>query len=437
MSCAHMQERQSVKRESKSDATSAPPVPQLRDDLTEASVSTKSPVEAIDLETANAKLREDCHTFSFNAQGNRRGRVDVVRLSSNDPVEDFWDVAMGKGVGGNQTLYSGIYDGHAGWATAKILEKTLVPLVSIALSQLSPTASREAVEDTIKRTFLRLDKRIDDRALEAMETGYMSGAAEVIAAIAPAIAGSCALLTTFDVETSTLRTAVTGDSRAVRGAWSSDDKTYKADCLSHDQTGLNRHEVKRIDAEHPGEKEKILDSRTGRLLGLAVTRAFGDHRWKWTKQQIEKARDNFYGTAPRPDYETPPYMSAEPEITMRKIQTEDFVILASDGLWGRMNNDDAVACISRWLVAVKAGKPEPFQDTQRKDDDLELWRTNSEHFVIEDLDNAAVCLAKNALGGSRRKVFLGLMSTSAPTSRGARDDITIQVIFFKDPHQTS
>lgn len=411
--------------------------PQLQDNVSEANISATSPVIIVDLEAANAKLREDSHTFTFAGKDKAPGRVHVVRLSSNNPVEDDFDVAVGKGVNENRTLFSGVYDGHAGWATSQVLRKALVPHVSVALSQVTSDASQEVVDDAIKKAFLRLDDRISTQALNAMDAGYKPGAAETIAAIAPAIAGSCALLTIYDPETSTLRTAVTGDSRGVRGAWSSETQEYKADCLSRDQTGFNRYEVKRIDAEHPGEKDKILDPRSGRLLGMAVTRAFGDHRWKWTKQQIEDARDDFYGSSPRPNYETPPYMSAEPEITTRQVQTEDFVILASDGLWDVMNNDAAVACVSRWLAAVKAGKPEPFKETEHEGRLKTMWRASPDHFVIEDLDNAAVCLAKNALGGSRRKVFLGAMTTYPPLSRNVRDDMTIQVIFFKDPQQRS
>ena len=56
-----------------------------------------------------------------------------------------------------------------------------------------------------------------------------------------------------------------------------------------------------------------------------------------------------------------------------------------------------------------------------------------ELFAIEDLDNAAVCLAKNALGGKRRSMFCGAMTVPPPIRRNVRDDITVQVIFFKDP----
>jgi pyruvate dehydrogenase phosphatase len=92
---------------------SAVAAPQLQDNLSEATISAASPVKTVDLEAANAKLREDSHTFAFAGKDKTPGQVHVVRLSSNNPVEDYFDVAVGKGVNENRTLFSGVYDGHA------------------------------------------------------------------------------------------------------------------------------------------------------------------------------------------------------------------------------------------------------------------------------------------------------------------------------------
>lgn len=52
---------------------------------------------------------------------------------------------------------------------------------------------------------------------------------------------------------------------------------WEAVVLSVDQNGYNMDEVARLQSEHPNEPDMIKD---GRLLGLAVTRAFGDGIWK-------------------------------------------------------------------------------------------------------------------------------------------------------------
>lgn len=304
--------------------------------------------------------------------------------------------------------------------------------MSSALAPLAASVPEDAINTAIKRAFERLDDAILKQGEDAAKAATEQGAADAIAAIAPAIAGSCALLTVYDVTTSTLRTAVTGDSRAVLGSWSKDKKKHVSDAISEDQTGFNEAEVKRLDEEHPGEKDNILNLKSGRLIGLAVTRAFGDHRWKWPSEFTKSVQEKFYGYSPRPHTNTPPYLTARPEVTTRTIGSEDFVIMASDGLWDVISSEDAVECVSQWLTARKAGKPRPVKNV--KSEFVSQYKATSEYFAIEDLDNAAVCLVKNALGGNRREMFRGLVTTYTPLSRYARDDITVQVIFFRDPY---
>lgn len=130
--------------------------------------------------------------------------------------------------------------------------------------------------------------------------------------MAPIVAGSCALLSICDPMQSVLRVACVGDSRAILRSYAEDQQAYAAQALSHDQTGLSADEVARTATAHPGEKDDILDRKSGRLTGIAVTRAFGDHRWKWPTEQVETVQKQFFGLAPRPNSKTPPYMTAEP-----------------------------------------------------------------------------------------------------------------------------
>lgn len=412
-------------------------VPLLKPASSEDDISVISPVPVLDLKAANQKLREQAQSFVFDGRDGQKGRVDIVRVASNDPVEDEWSVAVGKGIQGGTALYAGVYDGHSGWATSKVLKQALIPYVSMALSKVSAPGSGDVVDAAIKRAFTSLDDRILNTGREAAEAGYEPGSSQVLSALAPALAGSCALLCIYDPKSSVLRTAVTGDSRAVLGSWSSDSGSFVASALSKDQTGFNEDEVKRLNAEHPGEDD-MLSPKTGRLLGIAVTRGFGDHRWKWPNEFLNFLKSNYHGTEPRPKSKTPPYMVATPEVTTRSVQSSDFVILASDGLWDVMSNEDAVTCVSRWLSARRLGKPEVVEDAKTTgytidDEGWPSYKATPEHFAIEDLDNAAVCLVKNALGGRRRAMLCGSLTAPTPTSRYVRDDITVQVIFFKDP----
>lgn len=336
----------------------------------------------------------------------------------------------------------------SGWATSSVLRDTLIPFVSDALSQLPASASSSQISQTITRAFLDLDDRINDIALSTMNDPSASpGSATVLSAIAPALSGSCALLAAYDTSQSTLRVACVGDSRAVLGRRDG-SSAYATVPLSADQTGKNPAEHARLTALHPDEP-KMLNRDSGRLLGLAVTRAFGDHRWKWAHDAIAEAQQKHWGTAPRPESRTPPYLTAAPAIEETRVGPGDFLIMASDGFWDHVGSEDAVACVARWVQARRAGvitgvprdalryRPREGGVKQSgegwwlEEDKYATWRATPEFFVAED-ENAATHLVKNAFGGSRRGLFCGVMSTYPPMIRNVRDDITVQVIFFGD-----
>ena len=151
---------------------------------------------------------------------------------------------------------------------------------------------------------------------------------------------------------------------------------------------------------------------------------------------------------------TPPYLTALPDVKEIKVKDDqsrpDFLIMASDGFWDIFSNEDAVLCVQKWIEARRKGTLDTFdqsvgdtqlvaevkqgaklkQDLFKSDDSNTLeWKVKPEHFVVED-SNCATHLLKNALGGKRRSLFLGLMGLQPPLSRDVRDDITIQVLFF-------
>ncbi|OLN97829.1 Protein phosphatase 2C-like protein [Colletotrichum chlorophyti] len=419
-------------------------IPQLGSGPVDLDAVVKTPVDAGSFEEADAKLRHDVFTGTFAAEG-KNAYVYAARVASNHPVEDNMQCAKAPGIGGADSLFNGVYDGHAGWATSVLLKAALVPAVSEYTRKLGRDAPDAAVDAAITRAFTDVDGIImnkAEKAVEALKLGAVEpGDHGVIAALAPAIAGSCALLSVFDPPTSTLRVACTGDSRAVLGIIPAGSTSYSAVELSKDQNGRNQDEYDRITKEHPGE-EGMIDPKSGRLFGIAVTRAFGDHRWKWTSEFINQIHLDFFGTAPRPKAVSPPYMTAAPVVTTTKIHGPDFVILASDGLWDHISSEDAVECVSQWLAAKKAGVRSPADKLAHTpampskfavDSGWPNWHATPEYFVVEDLDNAAVHLIKNAFGGRRRTLFTGVTLAYPPLARTVRDDTTVQVIFFQDP----
>lgn len=394
-----------------------------------------------------------------------RAHIHLTNTTTDPTQEDYFAIGTAPGPGGDPWNYWSVFDGHAGRHTAFYLQWYLHPNLARALSALPRSASPVSIHQTIKDVFLRTDNDIMTAARHAANW-YPPASAAAIAALQPALSGSCAVLAAFDPSASKLRVACVGDSRAVLGRWDPAADTYAALPLSVDQTGFNPAEVARITAAHPDEPD-ILDPKSGRLLGLAVSRAFGDHRWKWDNDFVTRVQHRFWGTPPRPKSKTPPYLDAEPVITETDIVRvdpsaaapgkSDFMIMASDGLWDRISSEHAVQCVQAWLEARARGNGRVSDDPQLNKSYLvnasELergvedsfddeagggggggggqveWKAEPRFFAIED-DNAAVCLARNAMGGTRRGILTALLALSGPALRDAVDDTTVMVVFF-------
>nr|POE62994.1 protein phosphatase 2c like c10f6.17c [Quercus suber] len=410
-----------------------------------------------------------------------KGIVHAISVPSNPICEDTFNALCGgtppleqAGRGSvpspqfRMMVTLGIYDGHAGARTSYALKQYLSLLVLDRLMaagcmghdyEFKPNDA--LFVNTIKEAFTALDARFMSTEHIFADPSEAIDHPTRVTAASQAFSGSCALLALYDPTNSILRVANTGDSRAVLGRWDHAKQRYIAKAMSQDHTGFNEKEVERLAREHPGET--VIDPSTGRVHGIAVSRAFGDSRWKWANELSKKAQQLYWGPAPRPDHliKTPPYLTAEPEITETKINGSDdypdFLIMASDGLWDNISSDDAVTCVQMWLdkfhpsdaarqhslmlKGPQPAKPPPIELTSdAASDDFEdtyfdttegclKWRVSPKHFVVED-SNCAAHLVKNALGGRRRGLFGGIMSVTPPLSRLVRDDITIQVLFF-------
>lgn len=241
----------------------------------------------------------------------------------------------------------------SGWATAAKLRQSLIPHVYEDLAKLykssSPPLSVPSdpdVQKTIQSTFLSLDHEIVWSHLDTVKKANSKALATKL--LAPALSGSCALLAFYDATTQLLRVACTGDCRAVLGR-RVDATTWSATPLSSDQTGANPEEAARIRAEHPPEEKDCV--RNGRLLGYEPSRVFGDATLKWSRDLALTIREKFYGKTPSEKVLTPPYATAEPVITTTKIHPEkgDFVVMACDGLWEMLSNEEVVALVVEWI----------------------------------------------------------------------------------------
>ncbi len=325
-----------------------------------------------------------------------------------------------------------------GGETALALHDFMLKYLVRGLADVSPNRAvsdvpPQAIDQAIETAFLSLDNDILDRAAKALSKPVELS--EAISDLGPAFAGSCALISYYNSDSQQLKVACTGDSRAVLGRRNAAGK-WEATALSVDQNGWNEDEVARLQAEHPNEPGMIKD---GRVLNIAVSRAFGDARFKWPRKWTEDATKRFFGPSIQEPYLTPPYLTAEPVITTTKIEPEkgDFLIMASDGLWDKVTNEQAIDLVGRWLKTHDPSQEVTHPNLAQAPTTLVTprqpstggpgeWRTcrysqsvNSKDFIVAD-ENAATHLARNALGGANEDMLCGMLTAGPSMSRNLR-----------------
>ena len=305
------------------------------------------------------------HASNIQVQHSLVKHFDVNFLGSNSPIEDRFVAGTSQAL--NSALFS-IIDGHKGLRCSSHLQKHLLRYVSSSLSssaqltgrddlrilldmdgtsQPQPDDSNEkqtvtlsdnTVEQCLNKAFISLDNDISNAGLDDIKMvlkGH-SFTEEMKQRVMTTIEGACAILAM--VQPQSISVASTGDCRVVLGQKLANN-TWKAIPLSNDQNAHNQDEVERLKQAHPGEEETVIAS--GRVLGsLMPFRTFGDSDFKWEKKYLERIVMTW------PNYLTPPYITAEPVVTHHRVEKSDrFLILASDGLWERMTDEEAVAVV--------------------------------------------------------------------------------------------
>ena len=446
-------------------------------------------LEMVTPEQATERLRKSEQSILVN-RGRGVVRYDLVQLPSNDPIEDDHaekivqvsdKVAYAEGAESSDWMFWGVFDGHSGWTTSAKLRQVLIQYAARELNttytaalanKTAPRPSPEAIDQALKLAFIKLDNEICHESVKRLGNAASKSRASEL--LAPALSGSCGLLGFYDSHSKSMRVACTGDSRAILGRRNPTTGKWTATPLSEDQTGSNPNEEARIRAEHPGEEHVI---RHGRVLGnLEPTRAFGDAFYKWSRETQDKIKRHFFGRTPHQLLKTPPYVTAEPVVTSTNIEPGkgDFVVLATDGLWEMLTNEEVVGLVGQWveqqnkdakkssstawltdwfksapttLPVEKGGNMDKTGRINKSNDPKgsmekpirqQQWALPNElngRFVVED-KNAATHLVRNALGGKDRDMVCALLSLPSPYSRRYRDDLTVEVIFFGEGEVT-
>lgn len=349
-------------------------------------------------------------------------------IAANSPTEDS-HIEMVDGCQG----FFGVFDGHSGGQTAAYAASNLVPLFQHALftertkqlaviknttkgqmdhplqaclgepEQVGVAISKESNEN--KKGALRqlsisgvvastLHRAFVDHDLSQIQDSLVDGGLS--------LSGACALLTY--VLGDHVFVANAGDCRAVLGHCESNpDGTsrWSAVALSHDHRLDNETEMKRLVTAHPDESDLTKD---GRVKGsLMPTRGFGDFVFKLKSLKPVLAKPESLWN--------PPYITADPEIVQHKIREGDqFIIVASDGLWDKFSNEEAVSLVGNF-----------FQEQTKQNPSSQL--SNVCTFLIEKSLSKAL--------GADNEEHMGMMLQLDPkVRRQYHDDITITVIKF-------
>lgn len=287
-------------------------------------------------------------------------------------------------------------------------------------TELAAASSASGSSEIFENAFLRLDRDISEEAINNPSPRTL----------AVALSGSCAVVAM--VNRSNLTVAGCGDCVAVLGSLS-DTGQWIAKKLNNEHNSDNVNELRRIIGEHP-DSEKNTVIRGERLLGqLAPLRAMGDFKFKWSRQQLEK-----FEIPCSPNYHTPPYLSALPEVTHRTLTPKDkFLVLASDGLWEAISPTQAVKLVGEHISGKAFLQPLKLPKRATKLGEIQqMLDRRKEGLLKKPHDrNAATHLLRYALGASdlgniEHHKLAHLLSLPQEIVRLFRDDITITIVYF-------
>lgn len=195
--------------------------------------------------------------------------------------------------GNSDEFFAGVYDGHAGKIAADFISLHLHENLSSLLETHTP-------EEALREAFLLTDRQIQEQGITdgaTVVTAYLKG--------------------------SDLYIANAGDARAVLGRRVEYSELLEGLRLSHDHKADDPDEVTRIESLG-GYVTSSYETGIPRVNGrLAIARAIGDH-----------------------DGELEGYVSAEPYISKTNLmQNDGLLILACDGVWDVISDNEAVQLI--------------------------------------------------------------------------------------------
>lgn len=300
---------------SREEAVSAGRNVVVRSSLTEASSSHR--VNDDVASEARGERDEPPSTGVRSVCGRRKEMEDAVAvvhsflsLPASDRLEN--------GSGSSDLHFFGVYDGHGGAQAANLCRERLHMALAEEMRarllvdddvEVNPLEGK-VWETSMKASFLRMDGEVGSRAGTSVDQAISNTSSDTVGSTAIVAVLSCRHIIVANC----------GDSRAVLC------RKGQAIALSQDHKPEREDEMARIEAAGG----RVICWNGYRVLGvLAMSRAIGDHFLK-------------------------PYVIADPDVTITpRSEDDDCLILASDGLWDVVSNQDACTIARRCLAATR------------------------------------------------------------------------------------
>eukprot|EP01048_Picozoa_sp_COSAG05_P008518 COSAG05_NODE_651_length_8095_cov_17.048572_2_plen_959_part_00 len=319
-----------------------------------------------------------------------RVRVFKSSYEANAPCEDRHTVVAGDGF-----IFAGVWDGHTGHYASEFAEEQIFVNFKRALDKEVVGTPRDGDDADMKRlgsssqvtgalleTAFRAAYKATDRSFQTVTKRLVKRKQAKSISL---FAGTCAVGAYIDLATRRVSVGNLGDSRAVVGLY--EPTGLRTMIMSTDQTAVDDNEKVRLHRTHPGDKTIIINKGSVELPDWRVkgitqfTRSIGDWQMKdkvvamlynkYTKGTLVEPvpgsrvkqspssltgdkRDNHVSADP---VTVKPYIIPTPDYK-EQIINRGFVIIACDGLWDELSNEEATCIVAELLH----DHPEPDAD---------------------------------------------------------------------------
>lgn len=254
------------------------------------------------------------------------GEFSMAMIQANSVMEDQCQIESGPLTFNDSTVqgtFVGVYDGHGGPEASRFIADNIFPNLKKFASE-----GMEISEQVIKEAFAETEEDFLNVVRKQWRTNPQL-----------ASVGSCCLAGV--ICNGLVYIANAGDSRAVLGRSERGGGGVRAVQLSVEHNANVESARKELWSMHPDDPTiLVMKHRMWRVKGvIQVTRSIGDAYLKRAEFNREPLPPKFR----LPEHFTKPILSADPSVTVTRLKPQDeFMILASDGLWEHLSNQEAV-----------------------------------------------------------------------------------------------